>query len=114
MAFMLLVGFIFWSTIAFVGTRKTFEQGGNAFCDKLRNVKAVQPQLLRFAGLVAPVAGLVLVLIEIRRILGFAGTIGGFASLGFILGIAGAIAMAAHLSIHPRTVRARSTHADPS
>ena len=107
MAFMLLVGFIFWSVMAFVGTRKTFEQGGNAFCDKLRHIKAAQPPLLLVVGLSAPIAGVLLVLIEIGRILRHVGLIGGFSSIGFLLGIAGAIALAAHLEIHPSSVRSR-------
>jgi len=106
-AFMLLVGFIFWSAMAFVGTRKTFEQGGNAFCDKLRNLKAAQPLLLLAIGLCAPIVGVLLVLIEIGRILRHVGSIGGFASPGFILGIAGAVALAAHLEIQPSAVRSR-------
>ena len=107
MAFMLLVGFIFWSVIAFVGTRKAFEQGGNALCDKLRQIKAAQPPLLLVVGLCAPIVGVLLVLVEMDRMLHHLGSIGGFASPGFLLGIAGAVALAAHLEIHPSVVRPR-------
>lgn len=99
MRFMLLVGMAFWSTVAFVGVRKTFEQGENAFTEKMRALNQSHRGLLLMAGIVGLLSGFTLEVVEIIRIGRMAGTIGGFASLGFISAIVGAVCLSAHLAL---------------
>ena len=99
MRFMLLVGVAFWSTIAFVGIRKAFEQGGNALTEKLEAVYHAYPWLLLPAGIVGLLAGAALEIVEIIRIGQMAGSIGGFASLGFVCAVLGAACLAGHASL---------------
>jgi len=99
MRFMLLVGVAFWSTIAFVGIRKTFENGGNAVTEKLRSIHDTQPGSLMLVGAVGLLLGATLEVVEIVRIGQMAGTIGGFASLGFLSAVLGASCLSAHVSL---------------
>ena len=99
MELLLLPGLAFWSTIAFVGTRKMFAEGRGPLCDPLGRVKQDWPWLLPTAAGVLLSAGLLFVLREIQSIRDHAGFVGGFWMVAFLCGIAGAIALAAHLSL---------------
>ena len=99
MRFVLLLGVAFWSTIAFVGIRKAFEQGGNALTEKMGDIHRQHPGALLPAGVVGLLAGTGLVIVEIVRIGQMAGSIGGFASLGFISAIVGAACLSSHLAL---------------
>lgn len=108
MKFMLLAGVAFWSTVAFVGVRKTFAQEDNALTEKMRALHNSFPGSLLTAGVLGLLAGAGLEIVEIVRIGRMAGTIGGFASLGFICAIAGAGCLSGHVVLdreNPRTLR---------
>ena len=99
MRFMLLVGVVFWSTMAFVSIRKTFENGGNAVTEKLQSIHESHPGSLLMIGAVGLLLGTILEVVEIVRIGQMAGTIGGFASLGFVSALLGASCLSAHVSL---------------
>jgi len=99
MKFMLLVGVGFWSTLTFVGIRKQIEAGGNALTEFLRGIHRSNPAFLLLAGITGLLAGVGLEIVEIVRITRMAGTIGGYAALGFVCAIVGAACLSAHLTL---------------
>ena len=104
MEYLLLVGVAFWSTLVFIGVRRTFESGESPICEKARELDRAVPHLLLVFGLAAPALAVVLVAIEIGRIHRMAGQIGGFASLGFLLAMAGSASLAAHQALRSEVV----------
>ena len=77
MEYMLLVGVAFWSTLVFIGVRRTFEQGESPICEKARDLKRAVPGLLLAIGIAGPLLAVILVAIEINRIQRMVGEIGG-------------------------------------
>lgn len=97
MELVLIPGWIFWSSMAFFGTRTMFLEGRGPMAEPLAHIKRDFPLVLPVTGAIGLGAGLIFALREILAVREGAGLIGASWIAGFACGIAGAVALSAQM-----------------